>query len=53
MAEKRQSGLFKGWLEQHQAEKLEKEIRELDEKVGLVLMLKRVRLSDLCRLMEV
>lgn len=44
---------FQGWLEQHQAEKLEKEIRELDEKVGMVLMLKRVRLSDLCRLMEV
>lgn len=38
---KRQSGLFKGWLEQHQAEKLEKEIRELDEKVGMVLMLRK------------
>lgn len=53
MAEKKAEWTFQGWLEQHQAEKLEKEIRELDEKVGMVLMLKRVRLSDLCRLMEV
>lgn len=31
----------KGWLENHRAKKLEKEVLELDEKVGMVLMLQK------------
>ena len=31
----------KGWLENRQAKKLEKEVLELDEKVGMVLMLQK------------